>query len=105
MTIPGYDLYKAGYLSNIKRSVCVVGVVPLKIIDIQYLQECANSEMRIRESLSQDDLETFLTNFEHGMVKYELRVTSYELLVESLKARVEIQIHELRVRIHELKNH
>ena len=90
MTIPGYDLYKAGYLSNIKRSVCVVGVVPLKIIDIQYLQECANSEMRIRESLSQDDLETFLTNFEHGMVKYELRVTSYELLVESLKARVEI---------------
>ena len=90
MTIPGYDLYKAGYLSNIKRSVCVVGVVPLKIIDIQYLQECANSEMRIRESLSQDDLETFLTNLEHGMVKYELRVTSYELLVESLKARVEI---------------
>ena len=90
MAIPGYDLYKAGYLSNIKSSVCVVEVVPLKIIDIQYLQECANSEMRIRESLSQDDLETFLTNFEHGMVKYELRVASYELLVESLKARVEI---------------
>ena len=50
--------------------------LPLKVIDNQYLQECINFEMKIREKLcnfivlycspseSQDDLEKFLKNFD-----------------------------------------
>ena len=47
--------------------------LPLKVINIQYLQECINFEMKIGEKLcnlnrspsqSQDDFETFLKNVE-----------------------------------------
>ena len=50
--------------------------LPLKVIDIQYLQKCFNFEMKIGEELctfivlyrspsqSQDEFETFLKNFE-----------------------------------------
>ena len=77
MTIPGYDLYRAGHPSNVKR-VCIYykNFLPLKVIDIQYLQEYINFEMKIGEKLcnfialyrspsqSQDDFEAFLKIFE-----------------------------------------
>ena len=79
LTIRGFDLYRADHLSNLKREeVCIYykNFLSLKVIDIQYLQECINFEMKIGEKLcnfivlyrspsqSQDDFETFLKNFE-----------------------------------------
>ena len=79
LTKPGYDLHKSDHQSNIKHEgVCVYykNFIPLKEIDIQYLQECINFEMKIGGKLcnfivlycspsqSQDDFETFLKNFE-----------------------------------------
>ena len=79
VTIPVYDLYRVDHPSNVKREgVCIYykNFLPLKVIDIQYLQECINFEVKIRGKLcnynvsyrspsqSQDDFETFLKNFE-----------------------------------------
>ena len=79
LTIPGYDLYRADHPSNIKRgAICIYyeKFLRLKVIDIQYLQECINFEMKIggklcnfivlycSRSQSQDEFETFLKNFE-----------------------------------------
>ena len=79
MVIAGYDLYRAYHPSSVKRGgVCIYykNFLPLKVIDIQYLQECINFKMKIGEKLckfivlyrspnqSQDELETFPKNFE-----------------------------------------
>ena len=75
--MPGYHLYRADYPSNVKqggRGICIYykNFLPLKVIDIQYLPECNNFEMKIGEKIcnfivlyrspnqSQDDFETFL---------------------------------------------
>ena len=53
--IPGYDLYRADHPSNVKRiRICIYykNLLPLKITNIQYLQECSiNFEMKIGEKL------------------------------------------------------
>ena len=61
---------------NVGEGVCIKKFLPMKVIDIQYLQECISFEMKIGEKLcnfnvlyrspsqSQDDFETFLKNFE-----------------------------------------
>ena len=61
---------------NVGEGIYYKNFLPLKVIDIQYLQECINFEMRIREKLCnfivlynlpsqfQDDFETFLKKFE-----------------------------------------
>ena len=79
MEIPGYDLFRADHLSNTKRgSVCIYyrNSLPLKILNIQYLHESFNFEIRIGGKLcrfvslycspsqSQDDFEAFAKNFE-----------------------------------------
>ena len=84
MTIPGYDRYRADHSSNVKRGgregtggvIYYKNFLPLKVIDIQYLQECINFEMKIGEKLSnfiilyhspsqsQDEFEIFPKNFE-----------------------------------------
>ena len=65
----GVGVGGAGFVSAIKN------FLPLKVTDIQYLQECIKFEMKIRKKLcnfiilyrlpsqSQDDFETFLKNF------------------------------------------
>ena len=75
--MPGYHLYRADYPSNVKqggRGICIYykNFLLLKVIDIQYLPECNNFEMKIGEKIcnfivlyrspnqSQDDFETFL---------------------------------------------
>ena len=67
--IPGYNLFIAGHPSNTKQG-------SVKILGIQYLQECINFEVRIGGTLcrfvslyhspsqSQDDFEVFANNFE-----------------------------------------
>ena len=79
LEILGYDLFRANHPSNTKRGgVCIYyrNSLPLKILGIQYLQECINFEIRIGGKLcrfvslyrspsqSQDDFESFANNFE-----------------------------------------
>ena len=77
--IPSYDLFRADHPSNTKRGgVCIFyrNSLPLKILNIQYLHECINFEIRIGGKLCrfvslyrspsqlQDDFESFPNNFE-----------------------------------------
>ena len=79
LKIPGYDLFRADHSSNTERGgVCIYyrNSLPLKVINIQYLHECINFEIRIGGKLcrfvflyrspsqSQDDFEAFVNNFE-----------------------------------------
>ena len=56
LAIPGYNLYRADHLSNVKRGgegkgIYHKNVLPLKVIDIQYVQECINFEIKIGKRL------------------------------------------------------
>ena len=79
LEIPGYDLFRADHPSNTKQSsVCIHyrDSLSLKTLNIQYLHECINFEIRIGGKLcgfvslycspsqSQDDFESFVDNFE-----------------------------------------
>ena len=79
LIIPGYDLYRADHPSNVKRvGICIYykNCPPLKVTNIQYLQECINFKMKIGEKLcnfvalcrspsqSQNEFETFVKNLE-----------------------------------------
>ena len=79
MIITGYDLYKADHPSNVKLvGICIYykNCLPLKVANIQYLQECINLEMKIREKLcnfvalyrlpsqSQNEFKAFAKNVE-----------------------------------------
>ena len=79
LQIPGYNLYRVDHPSNIKRGgVCIYYKISLllKIKNIQYLQECINFEIKIKDKLCnfitlyrspnqcQDDFESFINNFE-----------------------------------------
>ena len=79
LEIPGYDLFRADHPSNTKRGgVCIYyrNSLPLKILNIQYLHECINFEIRIGGKLcrfvslyrspsqSQDDFESFANSLE-----------------------------------------
>ena len=79
LEIPGNDLFRADHPSNTKRGgVCIYyrNSLLLKILNIQYLHECINFEIRIGGKLcrlvffyrspsqSQDDSESFANNFE-----------------------------------------
>ena len=79
MIIPGYDRYRADHPSNVKRGgICIYykKFFPLKVTNIQYLQECINFEMKIGDKLcnlvalypspsqSQDEFEKFSKNLE-----------------------------------------
>ena len=79
LEIPGYDLIRAHHPSNSKQGgVCVYyrNSLPLKILDIFYLQECIVFELKIGNKFckilslyrshnqSQDEFETFTNNLE-----------------------------------------
>ena len=79
LEIPGYNLFRADHPSNTKRDgFCIYyrSCISFLILDIQYLQECINFEIRIGGKLcrfvclyrspsqSQDDFEAFANNFE-----------------------------------------
>ena len=75
LEIPGYDLIRADHPSNSKRGgVCVYyrNSLPLKILDVFYLQECIIFELKIgnkfcktaKPNQSQEELETFTSNSE-----------------------------------------
>ena len=54
LTIPAYDLYRADHPGNVKCEGVYMyykNFLPLKVTDIQYLQECINFEMKIMEKL------------------------------------------------------
>ena len=79
LQIPGYSIARVGHPSNIKRGgVCVYykTSLPLKLLDIKYIQECINLELIIGDSLccfiilyrspsqTHDNFEKFMKNFE-----------------------------------------
>ena len=79
LEIPGYNLFRADHPSKTNQGgVCIYyrNSLPLKILNIQYLHECINFEIRIGGKLcrsvslyhspsqSQDDFESFVNNFE-----------------------------------------
>ena len=78
MKITGYNLVWSDYPANTKREgVCLhyKTCLPLRVLDIQYLNECINFELKIGDKLctffnlyrspsqSQDIFETFIDNF------------------------------------------
>ena len=79
LELPGYNLVRADNPTNTKRGgVCIYyhNSLPLKVIDIQFLNECINFEIRIGGKLcsflclyrspsqTRDIFETFADNFE-----------------------------------------
>ena len=79
MELPGYNLVRAYNPTNTKRGgicICYHNSVPLKVIDIQFLNKCINFEIRIGGKLcsvlclsrtpsqTRDIFETFDDNFE-----------------------------------------
>ena len=79
MKLPRYNLVFADNPTNTKRGgVCIyyLNSLPLKVIDIQFLNECRNFEIRIGGNLcsflclyrspsqTRDIFETFADNFE-----------------------------------------
>ena len=79
LQIPGYSIARVDHPSNIKRGgvcVCYKTSLPLKLLDIKYLQECINLELIIGDNLcsfiilyrspsqAHDDFENFMKNFE-----------------------------------------
>ena len=79
LQIPGYSIARVDRPSNTKRGgVCVFykTLLPLRLLDIKYLQECINLELVIGDKLcsfiilyrspsqTHDDFETFMKKFE-----------------------------------------
>ena len=79
MKLPGYKLVRADNPTNTKRAgACIYyhNSLPLKVIDIQFLNKCINFEIRIGGKLcsflclyrspsqTRDIFETFADNFE-----------------------------------------
>ena len=79
MEISGYNLIRCDHPSNNKRGVICIyykQFLPLRILNVQYLQECINFEMKIGDkvcnfiyfyrspSQTLDNFETFSKNFE-----------------------------------------
>ena len=79
LEVTGYNLVRSDHPANAKRGrVCLyykIGL-PLRVLDIQYLNECINFELKIGDKLctfvalyrspsqSQDNFKTFIDNFE-----------------------------------------
>ena len=79
MAISGYNLIRSDHPSNNKRGgVCIYynSFLPLRVLSIQYLQECINFELNIygktcnfislyrSPSQTQDEFEKFIDNLE-----------------------------------------
>ena len=79
LELPGYNLVRADNPTNTKRGgvcICYHNSLPLKVIDIQFLNECINFEIKIGGKLcsflclygspsqTRDIFETFANNFE-----------------------------------------
>ena len=79
LEIKVYNLVQSDHPANTKRGgvcLCYKTCLPLRVLDIQYLQECINFELKIGDKLctfvglyrspsqSPDNFETFIENFE-----------------------------------------
>ena len=77
--LPGYNLVRDDHPSNAKkRGICIYfkNSLPLKVLDVQLLQECINFEIKIAEKIcnfislyrspsqSKDEFESFVDKFE-----------------------------------------
>ena len=79
IAISGYNLIRSDHRSNNKLGgICIYykHFLPLRILNVQYLQECINFEIKIGDKLCNfislyrsssqtlEDIETFYKNFE-----------------------------------------
>ena len=79
MQLPGFDLIRADHPSNTKRggvSIYYQNLLPLKLINIHYLNECITFEIKLGDKIcnfvslyrspnqSEDNSENFCNNFE-----------------------------------------
>ena len=86
--LPGYNVVRADHPSNTKKGgVCIYfkNSLPLKVLDIQLLQECINFEIKIADktcnfislyrspSQSKDEFESFADNLELNLDSLALR--------------------------------
>ena len=82
LQIPGYSIARVDHTSSIKRGgVCVYykTLLSLKLLDIKFLQECINLELKIGDNLcsftilyrlrsqTYDNFENFMKNFESNL--------------------------------------
>ena len=82
LKIPGYVMYRVYHPSDVKRGgVCIYykTMLPLKVLSTNFLQECINFEVSIRNKKcrfihlyrtpiqSQDEFHDFLTNLEMNL--------------------------------------
>ena len=87
-TFSGYNVVRADHPSNTKKGgVCIYfkNSLPLKVLDIQLLQECINFEIKIADktcnfislyrspSQSKDEFESFADNLELNLDSIALR--------------------------------
>ena len=118
LEIPAYDLFRAHHPSNTKRcGFCVYyrNSLPLKILNIQYLRECINFEIRIGgtlcrfvslyclPSLLQDDLELFANNFELNIDITTANNTFLTVVLGDFNAKSNFWFKAIRQRMKVLK--
>ena len=86
--LPGYNIVRAKHPSNTEKggvSICFKNSLPLKVLDIQLLQECIHFEIKIADktynfislhrspSQSKDESESFADNLELNFNSVALR--------------------------------
>ena len=102
MEITGYNLVRSDHLANTKRGgVCIYykSCLPLRDLDIQYLNECRNFELKIGDKLCtfvalyispsqlQDNFETFIDNFELNLETLSRKNPFFLVAIGNLNAK------------------
>ena len=103
LEIPGYNLIRADHPFNNRRGgawVYYKNTLPLKLVNINYLQECLNFEIKIGNKLcnfislyrlpsqSQDTFETFIDNLELNIDKIAARNPFLIVILGGFNAKV-----------------
>ena len=94
LQLPGFDLMKADHPSNTKRGgvcICYRNFLPLKLINIHYLNECITFEVKLGDKIcnfvslcrspnqSEDDFENFCNNFELTLLTVSRQLIAFYL--------------------------
>ena len=118
MEVPGYDLFRADHPSNTERGGVYIyyrNYLPLKVLNIQYLHECINFEIRIGGKLcrfvflyrsptqSQGDFELFQNKFELNIDTTTAHNTFLTVVLVTLMLSQIFDLRAIRQRMKVLK--
>ena len=118
LEVPGYDLFRADHPSNTERGgvyTCYRNYLPLKVLNIQYLHECINFEIRIGGKLcrfvflyrsptqSQGDFELFQNKFELNIDTTTAHNTFLTVVLVTLMLSQIFDLRAIRQRMKVLK--